>query len=283
MQPLKLGTRASALALAQTDAVIAALAAQGVAAEAVTFSTRGDRDLSKPLHELGDKGLFTLELEAALRSGEIDAAVHSAKDMSALDDAELPIVGALEREAKGDVLVGASLADLPEGARVGTSSLRRAAQLKALRPDLQSVAVRGNLNTRLAKLEAGEADALILAEAGLRRLGLLDGLKTESLPFRPAPAQGIIAIQAATASELWSSISHGPTLRALHIERALVRGLGANCRLPVALDLGHEAVLEAWHENGTVMDAKQEVRTVAEAEALGAALLARLPEGYFSK
>ena len=106
MDPLKLGTRASALALAQTKAVIDALAAAGLAAEAVTFSTRGDRDLSKPLHELGDKGLFTAELEAALHKGTIDAAVHSAKDMSAIDDPALPIVAALNREEKDDVLIG---------------------------------------------------------------------------------------------------------------------------------------------------------------------------------
>ena len=182
MAPLKLGTRASPLALAQTDQVIAALAQAGIEAQAHTFSTRGDRDLSKPLHELGDKGLFTQELEAALKSGDIDAAVHSAKDMSAIDDPELPIVASLKRDSRADILISAGaspLTELPQRARIGTSSLRRAAQVQAVRPDLQVVAVRGNVQTRLKKWQAGEVDALILAAAGLRRLGMMTDLPSQ--------------------------------------------------------------------------------------------------------
>ena len=282
MKPIRLGTRGSALALAQTNLVIGALATQGVASQAVTFSTRGDRDLSKPLHELGDKGLFTQELEAALKNREIDAAVHSAKDMSAFDDPALPIVAALERETKADVLIGARLGDLMTGAKIGTSSLRRRAQLKALRPDLQAVPIRGNLNTRLKKLSAGAVDALILAEAGLKRLDLLAGLTLERLPFLPAPAQGIIAIQALALSPVWTAINHQQTWNDLHVERAMVRGLGGHCRLPMAIELhGQKARIEAWHCEGNFIYRQGLVRNSTEAQTLGSVLREALPVGYF--
>ena len=141
--------------------------------------------------------------------------------------------------------------------------------------------MRGNVRTRLGFFERGDVDALILARAGLLRLGITD-LNLHALPFAPAPAQGIIAIQAPHHAPHWDAICHPKTLKSLHLERALVRGLGANCRLPVALDLSDDqAVLEAWHEQGTVLSKAGPVRTVAEAEALGAALLSDLPPGYF--
>lgn len=291
MAPLKLGTRASPLALAQTDQVIAALAKVGIAAQAHTFSTRGDRDLSKPLHELGDKGLFTQELEAALMSGEIDAAVHSAKDMSALDDLDLPIVAALERDSRADVLISnRALDDLPEGARIGTSSLRRAAQLKSVRPDLLAVPVRGNVQTRLKKWQEGEVDALILAAAGLRRMDLVASLPTHELDWDTAPAQGLIAIQARSENDPWKDISHEASYRVLHIERALVRGLGAHCRLPVSCHVsdGLAVRLSAWAKDGSAKHATgqidQETNLAAQvraAEDLGQGLKAELPTTYW--
>jgi len=295
MTEIKLGTRASPLALAQTRQVIDALAMQGVVARAVTFSTHGDRDLSKPLHELGDKGLFTAELEAALHSGTIDAAVHSAKDISAFDDPDLPLVAALPRHERHDVLVGpyASLDAMPSGGRVGSSSLRRAAQTRAIHPEVNLIPVRGNVQTRLAKWRAGEVEALILAAAGLARLGLLEDLPHTALPWDTAPAQGLIVVQAPEGSALWERISDAGALRDLRVERALVRGLGANCRLPVSCatlpGAKHLSLrLSAWHASGSAREAEAtlpltqslEDLTLA-AEALGQQLKADLPANYW--
>ena len=303
MIPLKLGTRASPLALAQTHQVIEALAHIGIAAQAKVFSTRGDMDLSQPLYTLGDKGLFTAELEAALRSGEIDAAVHSAKDMSALDDPDLPLVAALARTTRADVLIShqpGGLAGLPDQARVGTSSLRRAAQLKAYRNDLVPAPVRGNVQTRLKKWQAGEVDALILAAAGLERLGLLHDLPSTQLDWDTAPAQGIIAIQStidqrAHENSPWTQINDHHSFTQLQIERALVRGLGAHCRLPVSCFIGDRSVrLSAWLADGreksikarlTLMDLNSDMdlkKICHDAQSLGQKLRKQLPPEFWS-
>ena len=294
-QVLSLGTRASPLALAQTARVAAALADHGVQARAKTFSTRGDRWLDVPLQALGDKGVFTAELQHALRAGQVAAAVHSAKDMSALDDPDLPIVAALPRDARKDVVIapgGAGLDSLPKGARVGTSSLRRAAQLRDARPDLRPVVVRGNIQTRLQKWRAGEVDALILAAAGLARLGLEEAVPHVTLPGLYAPAQGIIAVQALAAAPHWDAINDPASFAALRIERALVRGLGASCRQPVACALdwtrdgqGTLAAM-AWGPEGARVQETLDLAPdqtladqVAQAERLGLRLRARLPQG----
>ena len=294
MVPLKLGTRASPLSLAQTDQVIAALAKVGLQAKAQTFSTSGDRDLRKPLYTLGDKRLFTQELEAALTSGAIDAAVHSAKDLSAIDEPELPLVAALARDSRADLLISSAaggLHGLPQGARVGTSSLRRAAQLHAVRPDAQVVAVRGNVQTRIKKWQAGQVDALILAAAGLRRLDMMADLPTYDLDWDTAPGQGVIAIQAKPSAALWGPINHGPSFQALALERASVRGLGAHCRLPVSCHLADDLTLRlsVWDSQGSARTLTGRIDQgvgisvqIQQAEALGRQLKQQLSPAYGS-
>lgn len=244
-RPFRLGTRRSPLALAQAEETRARLcAAHGLDPEAVVLVpvvASGDKVQDRPLAEIGGKALWTRELDAWLLSGEIDAAVHSAKDVETVRPEALALVAFLPREDVRDVLVGASsLAALPEGARVGTSAPRRAAQVLNARPDLTVVMFRGNVATRLAKLEQGEADATLLARAGLNRLGLHDlGTPLEAEHWLPAPAQGAIAIEARTddaaARALLAAIDHGETHAAVRAERALLAALGGNCHSPIAV------------------------------------------------
>src|SRR3954471_14701952 len=217
---VRIGTRASELALRQARLVEAALLARGVESELVTFKTTGDKKLDQPLSEIGAKGLFTRELEVALAKGKIDCAVHSLKDLPTEMPEGLEIIAQLEREDPRDVLVvnrqtGAeNLDDLPRGSRVGTSSLRRRAQLLALRPDLEVVELRGNVPTRLSKVERGKVHAAILAAAGLIRLEVQQRITAFLDPrtWIPAPGQGAIAIQARTDDErmreLLSPLNH---------------------------------------------------------------------------
>jgi hydroxymethylbilane synthase len=225
---LRLGTRGSALALAQARAVGARL---GVPFELVTITTAGDVDRAR-----GDKSRWVGALEQALLAGEIDLAVHSAKDVPAELAPGTAIAATPRRANPRDVLVGErSLAALREGARVGTSALRRRAQLLAARPDVCVVELRGNVDTRLAKCAAGEVDALVLAAAGLERLGRDRG---PHLDFVPAAGQGVIAVQARTgspAAEAARVVDHARTHAALDEERAAVRTLGASCRTPVGV------------------------------------------------
>ena len=179
---VRIGTRSSELALRQARQVAAALAERGVASELVEYTTIGDRILDRPLNAIGEKGLFTAELEADLIAGRTDCAVHSLKDLPTADPEGLTIVALLEREDPRDALVvgpnttARTLLELPKGAKVGTSSLRRRAQLRALRPDFDVCELRGNVGTRLRKIDAGEVDAALLAAAGLRRgLSRADG------------------------------------------------------------------------------------------------------------
>lgn len=241
---IKTGTRASPLAMAQAhmvaDALIAAHGWQREDIEIVPMTTTGDRVLDRPLAEVGGKAVWTKELEAALDAGTIDIAVHSMKDVETIRPAEITIAAMLPRADVRDRLIGAeSVAALPQGARVGTSSPRRGAQLLSLRPDLQIGLFRGNVATRLQKLADGEADATLLAAAGLHRLGREDiGTPIPIDVMLPAPAQGAIGIEVRTADtrvrELLAAISHGPTFNAVMIERALLEGLGGTCRSPVA-------------------------------------------------
>ena len=246
-RPLKLGTRNSPLALAQAnearDRLIAAH--PGLSVELVPVVASGDKVLDRPLAEIGGKALWTKELDAWLLSGEIDFAVHSLKDVETLRPAQITIAAVLEREDVRDCLVGAtSLADLPAGARIGTSAPRRAAQALNARPDCRVVGFRGNVQTRLAKLASGEADVTLLALAGLNRLGRDDvGTPLDPLLWLPAPGQGAIGIECLTDNalvrELLAAIDHEPSHLAVRAERAVLAALGGNCHSPIA-------VLSSW-------------------------------------
>jgi hydroxymethylbilane synthase len=241
---IRLGTRRSALAMAQAQLVADGL----TAAEIVPITTAGDRDRSSSFDAIGDgRGVFTREIERALADGRIDAAVHSAKDLTG-DMAEgLTIAAMLERDDPRDAVCGpfGSLAEIPDGARVGTSSARRSGLLAELRPGLCVVPLRGNVDSRVRKLDAGEADAIILAAAGLRRLGLHARIAFTLDPqvFVPEAGQGAIAVQVRRGEEeLVAALDHGPTRTAVEAERACVQSLGGGCTVPVAA--------YAWHEDG---------------------------------
>ena len=244
---LRIGTRGSALALAQAHETRARLmAAHGLpeaAFEIVVITTSGDRIQDRPLSEAGGKGLFTREIEEALLSGRIDIAVHSSKDMPTRLPEGLELSAFLEREDVRDAFIGRAaprLAELPQGATVGSSSLRRQALIRRMRPDLDVVTFRGNVQTRLRKLEEGQVAGTLLAHAGLRRLELAD-IVTELLPletFPPAPGQGAICIESrigdARTLALLAAIGHEATAQALACERAFLAALDGSCRTPIA-------------------------------------------------
>lgn len=241
---IRIGTRASELAMRQARLVEKALLERGLHAELVTFKTIGDKKLDQPLSEIGAKGLFTHELEVALAKGKIDCAVHSLKDLPTELAADLEIVALLEREDPRDCVVvnrvtGAEgLDDLPAGSRVGTSSLRRRAQLMARRPDLDVVELRGNVPTRLKKVETGKVHAAILAAAGLIRLEAEQRIAMflEPPDWLPAPGQGAIAVQIRSDSRLHdvlSSLNHAATSVATRAERAFLAALEGGCQVPI--------------------------------------------------
>ena len=242
---LRIATRASELALRQARLVESALVSRGIACELVTFKTTGDKRLDEPLSEIGAKGLFTHELETALRKKKVDCCVHSLKDLPT----ELPeglVIGAiLEREDPRDVLVvnpvtqADGIAALPAGTRVGTSSLRRRAQLMAARPDLEVVELRGNVPTRLLKVETGQVHAAILAAAGLIRLDSTARIKQflDAPEWLPAAGQGAIAVEIRADDdelrELLSPLNHHETEIAVRAERAFLAGLDGGCQVPI--------------------------------------------------
>ena len=240
---LKLGTRRSPLAMAQAEEARGRLIAAhpGLEVELVPVTASGDKVLDRPLAEIGGKALWTKELDAWLLAGEIDFAVHSLKDVETLRPAEIAMAAILPREDVRDVLLGAkSFADLPPGARIGTSAPRRAALALHLRPDCRVVGFRGNVQTRLAKLEAGEADVTLLAMAGLNRLGRGDlGTPLNPREWLPAPGQGAIAIECragdAETLHLLAAIDHLPSRQAVEAERGLLAALGGNCHSPIAV------------------------------------------------
>jgi hydroxymethylbilane synthase len=239
---LRLGTRGSPLALVQARLVATALRdAHGWGPELIEIepiATSGDQLRDRSISEMGGKALWTKELDSALLEGRIDLAVHSMKDVETIRPPQLALAAMLERADVCERLVGApSLAALPEGARVGTSSPRRAAQLLARRPDLIIVPFRGNVETRLRKIQMGEVDATLLAAAGLDRLGRSDcGVLLDD--FLPAPAQGAIGVEVRTSDRrvrtLLSAIDHRATHICVAAERRLLEGLGGSCRSPVA-------------------------------------------------
>ena len=244
---LRLGTRGSKLALVQAGLVRDALAravpelAAPDAVEIVTIKTTGDAIQDRPLSEAGGKGLFVKEIEEALLSGRIDAAVHSMKDMPTAQPAGLVIAAFLPREDARDVLIAGAItriADLGQGAVVGTAALRRKAQLLYRRPDLQIVTLRGNVDTRLAKRERGEVEATLLAMAGLKRLGLTVGTPVPEDEMLPAVGQGAVCIECrvddARTMGWLANINHAPTGTCVTAEHAMLAVLDGSCRTPIA-------------------------------------------------
>ena len=245
MKTLRIATRKSPLALWQSEHAAERLrrAHPGLEVELVPMSTRGDEVLDRSLAAIGGKCLFLKELEVAMQRGEADCAVHSLKDVPMELEPGFALPAVLARADHADAFVSVhhdSLAALPPGARVGTSSLRRQSQVRALRPDLVLGDLRGNVNTRLAKMEAGDHDAIILACAGLQRLGLEDRIRSrlDAPEWLPAPAQGAIAIEcrddAPELATLLAALDDAPTRTCVEAERAMNRALHGSCHVPVA-------------------------------------------------
>jgi hydroxymethylbilane synthase len=243
MHGLKLGTRGSQLALAQARKVASAIEAaqrwpEGYI-EIVTVTTTGDKVRDRPLAEIGGKGLWTKELDRALLAGEVDFCVHSMKDVESVRPKEIHIAAVRPRGDVRDRLIGAESIDkLKQGAVVGTSSRRRAAQLLAMRPDLRIVPLRGNVETRLGKVEAGEIDATLLASAGLKRLGIDAGTAIPTEVILPSPGQAVIGMECRTddteTQSVLTTVSNEITYACVMAERAFVRALNATCSSPVA-------------------------------------------------
>ncbi len=242
---LRIATRKSALALWQADHVAGLLRQSypGLGVELVPMTTRGDEVQDRSLASLGGKGLFLKELELAMLEGRADLAVHSLKDVPAQLDTDFTLAAILTRADAADAFVSnhfETLAELPAGARVGTSSLRRRAQLRSLRPDVEVLDLRGNVGTRLAKLDAGTYDAIVLACAGLQRLGLADGRIRSRLvapAWLPAPGQAAIAIEACQANTevvaRLAALDDPDTRITVAAERAMNRALGGSCSIPI--------------------------------------------------
>ena len=289
---IKIATRKSALALWQAEHVAALLEAlpEVDTVELVPMSTRGDEILDRSLQKIGGKGLFIKELEVAMQRGEADIAVHSMKDVPAEMPEGFCLAAMLERANHADALVspnGQRLEDLREGALIGSSSLRRQAQLKLLRPDLRIEPLRGNVNTRLAKLDNGNYEAIILAAAGLERLGLDDRISQVFAPeeMLPAAAQGVVGIEcrdnAGELREILAQLNHPASVRTTLAERAIARVLEASCQSPVAtfasIDGGEMSVTALV----AMPDGSQAIRdsvsgSPEDAEQLGESLASRL-------
>jgi hydroxymethylbilane synthase len=302
-RPLRIGTRGSPLALAQAHEtrgrLMAAMDLPEDAFEVVVIKTTGDRVLDRPLKEIGGKGLFTREIEEQLLDGSIDIAVHSMKDMPTEQPAGLLLDTYLPREDVRDAFVtldGGRIADLPEGSVVGTSSLRRRAQLAHRRPDLQVVEFRGNVQTRMGKLRDGVAQATFLAMAGLNRLAMAEVPRSpmETDDMLPAVAQGAIGIERRAddhaMADLLAAIHDRETGLRLAAERAFLRALDGSCETPIAglaeLDGGTIRLRgEILRPDGSDLLADQGNAPVEDGAALGArlgaALLARAPAGFF--
>ena len=289
---LRIGTRGSPLALSQSENVRAALGAlhPGLEIELETIRTSGDRFIDRDLSEIGGKGLFTKEIEEALIAGQVDIAVHSMKDVPTWLPAGLGIFCLLEREDPRDVFISpiaSGLGGLEPGATVGTASLRRKAQILNSRPDLVVVPLRGNVHTRIEKIERGEADATLLALAGLKRLGIAEGAGTvlETDEMLPAVGQGAIGIECraedARVRELIAPLNHAPTLARVTAERAALAALDGSCRTPIAALAEFEGaaggdgagalalkVLIAKPDGSALFDTRRR-GPAAEAEAMG--------------
>lgn len=282
---LRIGTRGSRLSLRQLELVVEALrgVAPGLAYETVIVQTAGDRAPEVPLEHLEGIGFFAKELEAALLEGRCDLAVHSAKDLPTMLHPDLCIAAFLPREDPRDVLIsrsGHGLAALPPRARIATSSVRRSAQIRHYRPDLDTVPVRGNIDTRLAKLERGGFDALCLAGAGLVRMGWRDRVTEWLEPdvMLPAPAQGVLAVEARRSDrdliDLIRLLDSAPSREAVTAERAFIARLGSGCRQPAAALAtvnGSRTVLEGLlaREDGSAVRRYRAAGPMGAAEWLG--------------
>ncbi len=291
---IRIATRKSALALWQAKHVAALLEKlpEVSGTELLPLSTRGDEILDRSLQKIGGKGLFIKELEIAMQQGEADLAVHSMKDVPAEMPSGFCLATTMTRANHRDALItadGAKLNDLPPNAQIGSSSLRRQAQLKMLRPDLQIKALRGNVNTRLAKLENGDYDAIILAAAGLERLGLEQHISHQFSPeeMLPAAAQGVLGIECLEEELELRSILDGlsdPTTKLTTIaERTIARVLQASCQSPVAAFAeinGNEMTLTALvaHPDGSQSIRENITGQAADAEKIGETLAAQLLE-----
>lgn len=291
MKKLTIGTRGSQLALWQANWIAARLAELGVETHIEIIKTTGDKITDVALSQIsaagGGKGVFTKEIEEALLAGSIDLAVHSLKDLPTELDERLCVAAVPERADPHDALVGAHLDALPTGARVGTSSLRRTAQLRAARPDLELLEIRGNVDTRLRKLDEGQYDAILLACAGLRRLGWAERI-TEALDpalITPAPGQGALGIETraddAETREILAAVHHEPSSQAVTAERSLLAALGGGCQVPLGAFALHRE--EALRLQAVVVSQDGETRLTAtgegkanEAVALGASVASEL-------
>jgi len=296
---IRIATRKSALALWQAKHVASALEGlRGVAGvELVPLTTRGDEVLDRSLQKIGGKGLFIKELEVAMQAGEADIAVHSMKDVPADMPEGFCVAAVMERANHADAFVGRGglrLGDLERGARVGSSSLRRAAQLKILRPDVEIAPLRGNVNTRLAKLDNGDYDAIILAAAGLERLGLDRYISQQFSPdeMLPAAAQGVVGIECLEGKHelrgILAGLDHAPTALTTLAERAIARHLQASCHSPVAA----HAIIEGQKMRVTALvampDGSQRIRlqvdgAAEDAEDLGRRLADRMLDAGAAK
>jgi hydroxymethylbilane synthase len=280
---LTIGSRGSQLALWQARWIQARLEERGEECRIQIIHTTGDRITDVPLAKVGGKGLFTKEIEEALLRGDIDVAVHSMKDMPTDIPGGLAIAAIPEREDPRDAMVGVALASLPEGAHVGTSSLRRSAQLCALRPDFVIESIRGNVDTRLRKLEDRHFDSIVLAAAGLRRLGL-EGRIAEVLEpevMCPAVGQGALAVETrgdgGPAQLICGRLDHAETRAAVTAERALLAQLGGGCQVPIG---AHARIVDGvLHIDAVVVSPEGDaiVRLgsagpVSDAASIGAAL-----------
>ncbi len=291
---IRIATRKSALALWQAEHVAARLEELDDvgSVELVPLSTRGDEILDRSLQKIGGKGLFIKELEVAMQRGEADIAVHSMKDVPADMPDGFCLAAMLERANHADALVapaGRQLADLPEGALIGSSSLRRQAQLRMMRPDLRIEPLRGNVNTRLAKLDDGQYDAIILAAAGLERLRFADRISQQFSPdeMLPAAAQGVVGIEclesAVELREVLARLNHEDSVRTTLAERAIARVLEASCQSPVATFARIAGDVLTVTALVAMPDGSRSIRDsfsgpADEAEQLGEKLAARLLE-----
>lgn len=235
---LVIGSRGSQLALWQAKWIAARLAERGHETRIEIIKTTGDKITDVPLAKVGTKGLFTKEIEEALLDGRIDLAIHSLKDLPTEVPAELSLAAVPEREDPRDAMVGSRLSDLPPGAKVGTSSLRRAAQLRVARPDLVIESVRGNLDTRVRKLDEGQYRAIVLATAGLTRLGWAHRIAEILSPdvMCPAVGQGALAVETRAEGEaraICAALDHAATRTAVTAERAVLAALGGGCQVPI--------------------------------------------------
>lgn len=282
-----IGSRGSQLALWQARWVSSKLAELGAECRIEIIKTTGDKITDVPLAKVGTKGLFTKEIEDALLAGAVDLAVHSLKDMPTELPRGLTLRAVPEREDVRDAMVGRKLDELPRGARVGTSSLRRSAQLKALRPDLSIETIRGNLDTRLRKLDEGQFDAIVLAAAGLRRLGWAERIAEllDEEVMCPAVGQGALAIETreddGPAARLCARLEHADSRAAVTAERALLGSLGGGCQVPIGANakvsdgrLRLRGLVAAPDGSRVVRGARE--GSVGEAASLGADLGAEL-------